>query len=268
MKNWKNLVALLLVVVMCTGLFIACGKKPAAQEAFTLTLGFDAGFPPYGYKDGDDYVGFDIDLAKEVCKRQGWTLELRPIDWNAKDMELTSGAIDCIWNGFTINGRENLYTWTVPYVDNSQVVMVSTASGITSLSDLAGKVVAVQDDSSAHHALTDPEGDEELIALKDSFSELRLAPDYTVAFMDLQSGMVDAVALDVGVAKFQLENRSGEFIILDDILVKEQYGVGFLLGNTELKDKVEASLMDMSKDGSFLKIAEQWDLQDSVVLGK
>ena len=86
----------------------------------TFTVGFDAEFPPYGYKDeSGEYVGFDLDLAQEVCNRNGWTLVKQPIDWDSKDMELDSGSIDCIWNGFTMNGREDEYTWSEPYIDNS-----------------------------------------------------------------------------------------------------------------------------------------------------
>ncbi len=289
MERFKKVVFLFLAFVLCLGLFGGCSnptnegektedqkqedqktdgeKDQAAGEKFKLIVGFDAGFPPYGYMEGDEYVGFDIDLAREVCKRQGWEFEPRPIEWNSKDLELSSGAINCIWNGFTINGREEQYTWTKPYVDNSQVIMVQKDSGIKKLTDLSGKTVAVQDDSSAYHALTDNKK-EELTKLKDSFKELKLVPDYNTAFMDLQAGAVDAVSLDIGVAKYQLENRNGEFVILDEILVKEEYGVGFLLGNMDLRDKVESTLMDMYKDGSFLEIAKKWNLQESVVLGQ
>ena len=97
-------------------------------------------FPPYGYRDeSGEYVGFDLDLAEEVCDRQGWELVKQPIDWDSKDMELSTGAIDCIWNGFTMNSREDDYTWSDPYIDNSQVFVVAADSGIENKSDLAGK---------------------------------------------------------------------------------------------------------------------------------
>ena len=112
-----------------------CGN----QEDSTFTVGFDAAFPPYGYMDDNgEYVGFDLDLAAEVCERNNWTLVKQPIDWDSKDMELSSGSIDCIWNGFTINGREDKYTWSSPFVDNSQVFVVAVGSGIAEFSDLAG----------------------------------------------------------------------------------------------------------------------------------
>ena len=122
----------------------------------TFTVGFDAEFPPYGYMDENgEYVGFDLDLAAEVCERQGWELVKQPINWDTKDMELSSGSIDCIWNGFTMNGREEEYTWSSPYIDNSQVFVVAADSGIATKADLSGKVVGVQADSSALAALED-----------------------------------------------------------------------------------------------------------------
>jgi len=246
---------------------------PADAERKTLIVGFDAEFPPYGSLDEatGEYVGFDLDLAAEVCARNGWELVKQPIDWDAKDMELSSGAIDCIWNGFTINGREDQYTWTVPYVDNSQVFVVKASSGIATQADLAGKSVGVQKDSSALAALEDEESPEN-IALKESFGSLTQYADYNTGFMDLEQGAIDALAMDIGVANFQINSRAaGEYVVLDEALSLEQYGVGFLLGNTELKDKVEATLMDMVADGTFTKIAENYadfGLVDSVCLGK
>ena len=235
----------------------------------TFTVGFDAEFPPYGYQDDNgEYVGFDLDLAEEVCKRNGWELLKKPIDWDSKDLELDSETIDCIWNGFTINGREDDYTWTEPYVDNSQVFVVGSDSGISTKADLAGKTVAVQADSSALAALTGDDAEEENKALKDTFADLMEVPDYNTAFMNLEAGAVDAIAMDIGVAKYQLESHGDAYVILDDVLAAEEYGVGFKIGNTELRDAVQNTLNDMAADGTFTKIAEKWELEDSVVLGK
>ena len=242
----------------------------ATDERTTFTVGFDAEFPPYGFLDEatGEYVGFDLDLAAEVCARNGWELVKQPIDWDAKDMELSSGAIDCIWNGFTINGREDQYTWTVPYVDKSQVFVVASDAGIASMADLAGKNVGVQKDSSALAALED-EANADLAA---SFASLTQYADYNTGFMDLEAGAIDALALDIGVAKFQVSSREdGAYVILDDALALEQYAVGFLKGNDALKDQVEATLMEMVEDGTFTKIAENYadyGLVDSVCLGK
>lgn len=255
----KKFVAVLTAVLMVIGL-CACGKAGK-----TFTVGFDAEFPPYGYmNESGEYVGFDLDLAQEVCNRKGWTLVKQPIDWDAKDMELSSGSIDCIWNGFTMNGREEQYTFSVPYVDNSQVYVVKDGSGIASEADMAGKIVGVQADSSALAALED----ESKAEVKDSFAELVQFADYNTGFMNLESGAIDVLALDLGVANYQIESRDGGFVILDEQLASEQYGIGFLKGNTELKDEVEATLMEMVNDGTFGKIAEQYGLTDSICLGK
>ena len=273
----KNYIALLGVMVLTVGMLAGCGEKEAAGNVEngddnTFVVGFDASFPPYGYRDDNgEYVGFDLDLAAEVCERNDWELVKQPIDWDARDFELSSGSIDCIWNGFTINGREEGYTWSEPYVDNSQVFAVAAESGIEAKTDLAGKVVAVQKDSSALAALNDEEKAEN-IALRDSFAELIEYADYNTAFMDLEQGAVDAVAIDIGVAQYQIESREeGAFLMLEgdeNMLATEQYGVGFLLGNEALRDKVQKTLDEMAEDGTFMEIAKQWGLEGSVCLGK
>ena len=273
----KKAIALAAAAVMLLTLFTGCGKQPAEDnntDKTTFTVGFDAEFPPYGYQDETgEYVGFDLDLAAEVCARNGWELVKKPINWDSKDMELETELIDCIWNGFTINGREDKYTWSTPYVDNIQVVVVGKDSGIASYADLAGKIVAAQADSSALAALTENEdgSNEENIALAESFEKLVEVPDYNTAFMNLEAGAVDAIAMDIGVAQYQLEQRGDAFVILDGTLAAEQYGIGFKLGNTELRDAVQKTLDEMAADGTFAKIAEKWEkwgLAQAVCLGK
>ena len=117
-------------------------------EGGTLIVGFDQDFPPMGFMGDDgEYTGFDLELAQEAAKRLGLEYKPQPIAWDAKDMELESGNIDCIWNGFTMTGREDGYTWSEPYMENSQVFVVAGDSGIKSQADLAGKVVECQVDS-------------------------------------------------------------------------------------------------------------------------
>lgn len=273
----KKAIAIAAAALMLLTLLAGCGNNAATPDngeqtqTKTFTVGFDAEFPPYGYQDENgEYVGFDLDLAAEVCARNGWELVKKPINWDSKDMELETELIDCIWNGFTINGREDKYTWSTPYVDNSQVVVVGKDSGIASYADLAGKIVAVQADSSALAALTENEdgSNDENIALAESFEKLVEVPDYNTAFMNLEAGAVDAIAMDIGVAQYQLEQRGDAFVILDGTLAAEQYGIGFKLGNTELRDAVQKTLDEMAADGTFAKIAEKWGLSQAVCLGK
>lgn len=249
------------------------GNTADEADRKKLIVGFDAEYPPYGYMDDNgEYVGFDLDLAQEVCDRNGWELVKQPIDWDSKDMELNSGSIDCIWNGFTMTGREDAYTWSRPYVDNSIVIVVNADSDIAALSDLAGKVVVTQADSSALAALTnDSEDNADNLALTASFAELQQVADYNTAFMNLESGAVDAIAVDIGVAKYQVDSRGDAFKMLDEKVSSEQYAVGFKKGNTALCDKVQAALDEMQTDGTVDKIAADYadyNVPDMLCLGK
>ena len=257
----KKMLAILLAALMLAACLAGC-QQPAANDGNeggatrTFTVGFDAEFPPYGYiDDNGDYDGFDLALAAEVCERLGWELQLQPIVWESKDAELESGNIDCIWNGFTKSpDREDDYTWSVPYVDNSQVIVVKDDSGISSLSDLAGKTVMVQAGSSALSAL---EG-EDCAELTATFGELLEVADYNAGFMELENGTIDALAMDIGVANYQINTRGGGYTILDESIATEVYCVGFLLGNTELMYTVQGVLLEMAEDGTMLEIAEQY----------
>ena len=237
------------------------GTKEAAGG--TLIVGFDQEFPPMGFMgDNGEYTGFDLELAQEVAKRLGLTYTPQPIAWDSKDMELDAGNIDCIWNGFTMTGRENDYEWTTPYMANSQVFVVAKDSGITGRADLAGKVVECQADSSALAALNE---NPDLIA---TFKQLLTTADYNSAFMDLEQGAVDAIAMDVIVAGYQIQQRNADFVILDDALSAEEYGVGFKKGNTELRDKVQKTLEEMAADGTLKAISEKWFSEDVTTIGK
>ncbi len=260
MKLRKKLICALMLVGTMAMSLTGCGEK----KKDTFTVGFDAEYPPYGYMDENgEYTGFDLELAEAVCELNGWTLVKQPIEWSNKDNELNSGSIDCIWNGFTINGREDDYEWSVPYVDNSQVIVVKADSGITSFDDLEGKKVGVQAASAALAVLSDEEGQKELA---DTFGELTEFGDYNTAFLELEAGAVDAIAMDIGVADYQIGSRGDEFIILDEHLNSEQYGIGFKLGNTELRDEVNDALKELKENGTFDELAEKYGLSDMTCL--
>ena len=233
----------------------AAGTEMAGNGK-TFTVGFDASFPPYGYQENGEYVGFDLDLAQEVCDRNGWEIVKTPIDWDAKNIELNGGSIDCIWNGFTMNGREDDYTWTPAYINNTQVFAVNKNSGIKKAADLAGKNVLVQADSSALAALQDEENTD-IKALADSFGSLTQVPDYESALMELEAGSADAVAMDEGVALTK-QAQNDNIVILDDVISQEQYGIAFKKGNDELRDQVWSTLLEMEKDGTVDKIAAKY----------
>ena len=263
------LVSFLMVGTASAGLFDFLGGgsgSNATNDNSTFIVGFDAEFPPYGYQDDNgSYTGFDLDLAKEVCERNNWTFKAQPIDWDAKDAELDSGSIDCIWNGFTSDGRENDYLWSDPYFDNKQIFVVKSDSDIKSIADLKEKTVETQKDSSALAAL---EGDNKTIA--DTFKELKQVADYNTAFMDLESGACDAVAMDIGVAEYDIDQKNGTdtYSILNESITTEKYGVGFKKGNTDLKDTVQKTLDEMFKDGTVAKIAEKYGISQDALIQK
>ncbi|MDO4677200.1 MAG: amino acid ABC transporter substrate-binding protein [Eubacteriales bacterium] len=261
----KRTLAVMMAAVMSMGM-MAGVTVHADAESKTLVVGFDAEYPPFGYMDDNgEYVGFDLDVAQKVCDNLGWELVKTPINWDSKDMELNSGNIDCIWNGFTINGREDDYTWSDPYLNNEQVMVVAADAGIEKLEDLAGKNVVVQAASAALDALNS-DGNKDLTA---SFASLTENPDYNTAFMNLDSGAADAIAVDIGVAKYQLAQREeGKYVIMEEPIQSEQYGIGFAKGNEELRDTVWAEVMKLYEAGDVTELAEKYEVADMLCLGE
>lgn len=225
-----------------------------SADITTLTVGFDQAYPPYGFV-GDDgqFTGFDLDLAAEVCKRNNWEVKDEPVEWDAKDTLLNSGAITCIWNGFTMEGRENDYTFSAPYMLNGQVVVVKKDSGINSLADLAGKTVITQTDSAAQEVL---EGDKANVAA--TFATLDTIGDYNTAFMQLESGAVDAVACDLSISQYQISAKPDAYKQLDEALSTEHYAVGFKKGSQALADKVTETLKAMDADGFVKQLCDKY----------
>ena len=259
----KRLLTLILVILLLACCAAGCTNTPPtptpapteapAPETRTFTVGFDAEFPPFGFvaEDGS-YDGFDLAVAEEVCRRLGWTFKAQPINWDAKDSELQSGNIDCIWNGFTIQGRENDYAWTPAYYDSGIVVVVKADSTISSLADLAGKNVIVQAASSGLAALDD------MPDLTATFGELLECADYNSAFMELGMGTVDAVVADVGVAEYNMRDKGDQFRVLDEAVSVETYGVGFLKGSDELAAQVWKSMQEIAADGTMAALADKY----------
>ena len=238
----------------CTGGGDAKKDGGDADGAMTLVVGFDQAYPPYGFV-GDDgqFTGFDLDLAAEVAKRNGWDIQLEPIDWDVKDTLLNSGAINCIWNGFTMEGREADYTFSEPYMLNAQVVVVKAGSGIDNLMDLAGRAVITQVDSAAQEVL---EGDKADLAA--TFASLETIGEYNTAFMQLEAGAVDAVACDLSIAQYQMSAKPNAYRQLSEDLSSEHYAVGFKKGDAELADKVNATLKEMTADGTVKALCEKY----------
>lgn len=225
-------------------------------EGFKLVVGFDNSYPPYGFiGEQGEYVGLDLDLAAAVADMNGWEFVAEPIDWDAKDALLEQGTINCIWNGFTMEGREDKYNFSDPYMLNQQVVVVRADSGISTLNDLADKVVITQIDSAALDVL---EGDQ--ATLTDSFARLDTISDYNNAFMQLQAGNIDAVACDLSIAAYQMAANPDAYMQISEPLSSEHYAVGFNKsdGGAQLAEKINESLAALVSQGKAKEICDEY----------
>lgn len=268
----KKTVCAALIAVALVAAFTGCAKDKngadnslkAVMDKKTFVLGLDDAFPPMGFRDeNNEIVGYDIDLAREVAKRMEVELVCQPISWDAKEQELNTGKIDCIWNGFTITPeREQVMTFSKPYLKNAQVVVVRADSGFATLASLAGKSVGLQAGSSASDAL---DGAAEFKASLKGVVEFK---DNLTALMDLDVKGVDAVIMDLLVANDNI-NRSGKsYVILDEALSPENYGVGFRKADLALMNKVQETLEAMAADGTIATISQKWFKADISIVGK
>ena len=231
------------------------GDAVAALKARgTFVLGLDDSFPPLGFRSEDnEIVGYDIDLAKEVAKRLGVDFRAQPIDWDAKEMELETGKIDCIWNGFTItDDRRKALSFTEAYLNNDQVLVVREDSGITSLAGMTGKIVGIQSGSSAQEAVDDN------AAFASSISKIIMFKDNITALNDLDIGGVDGVVMDSVVANYSIAQTKKPFRVINESLANEGYGIGFRKNEPELRDAVWAILKEMQADGTVTAISQKW----------
>lgn len=219
-----------------------------------FVLGLDDSFPPMGFRDENGaIVGFDVDIAREVCSRLQIKLKLQPINWDAKEQELNSGKIDCIWNGFTITEeRKNNLLFTEPYMNNRQVLIVNTGAAFKSQADLKGKKLGLQAGSSAADALNDAAD------FKAGLKEVVEFDDNMTALMDLEKGGIDTVLMDEIVARFYIQNKNKKYRVLDEELAKEDYGIGFRKKDQELMKKIQDTLKEMAQDGKLAEISTKW----------
>lgn len=271
----KKIISVFLVISLVTICSLGCKKENAPKNESqnslekilakkTFVLGLDDSFPPMGFRDeSNNIVGYDIDLAKEVAKRLGVELVLQPIDWSAKEQELNTGKIDCIWNGFTMTPeRIEALSFAGPYLQNAQVAIVRNDSGYTKLSDLAGKVLGLQAGSSAAEAVNS------MADFKKSLKNIIEFKDNLTAFMDLEIRGIDAVVMDEVVAAYSIKKDNKPFTIIEEKLTPEQYGIGFRKGDVELSSEVQKILEEMAKDGTIAKISTSWFNKDISIIGK
>lgn len=253
-------ITMMLSVLISSGMLMA--QDNSLQKVKTskkLVLGLDDTFPPMGFRDAKgDIVGFDIDLAKEVAKRIGVELELKPLDWSTVILSLNKGDIDVIWNGMTITeSRKKQINFSNPYVLNRLAIVVSQGSKIKTKADLKGKKVGVQLGSSNEEALLkDPVG-------KD-IKDIRKYDVNVNAFLDLNAKRIDAVVVDEIVARYYITSNKAKFIVLDETLTDEEYGIGFRKKDNTLRKEVDRILDEMKKDGTTSAISKKWFSADIV----
>ena len=262
----KRILALVLVLMalMATTALATDGSVSYVTEKGTFILGLDDSFPPMGFRnEKNEIVGFDIDVAKEVCNRLGVELVLQPVDWAAKELELSSKNIDCIWNGMSITDeRKASMAMTFSYLNNQIMIYTRVEDKIATKEDLAGKIVAVQGGSFAEDIL----GYEENKEMTASFAEVLPFEDYLTALMDLQQGGVDAVVIDRVVADYRISTMGTTDFETKIALSDDNYGIGFRKEDVELCKKVEEILMEMKADGALAKISETWFGTDITVV--
>ena len=254
----KKFISVLLSATLLLGI-VGCGGSGSSSDK--LIVGLDDSFPPMGYRDeNNEIVGFDIDLAKAAAEKMGVEVEFQPIDWDSKEMEIETGKIDLIWNGFSINPeREETFELTKPYLNNRQVILVPQDSAISSKADLAGKNVGVQDGSTALDAVNADE-------IHTQFASNPTYDTNILAIEDLKVGRVDAVVVDEVVANNYIQqNPDANLKTLSDDFGAEQYAIAAKKGNTELIDKLQSALDELNADGTSAEISNKWFGEDIVV---
>lgn len=267
--NKKIVIAIIAIAIIIVGVFILIKTQPRKQvdslqkvlTKKTFILGLDDSFPPMGFRnENNEIVGFDIDVAKEVCKRLNVELVIQPISWTAKEQELNSYNIDCIWNGMSINNdRKEAMCLSNPYLKNNIAFVVKKDSNINSINDLKGEKVGVQAGSTAEEILQDTEISKDL-------SKIIPYSENITAFMDMEINQTDAVFIDDVVANYYITSNNKDYKVLSDALGEEEYAIGFRKNDTELCEKVNDILTEMKKDGSLGEISTKWFGKDNTII--
>ena len=234
------------------------------QAAGHFTLGLDADFAPMGFTDDNgEIVGFDIDLAKAVGEKMGVDVEVKPIDWDSKDMELSSGKIDVIWNGFSITDeRRQEVLFSNPYLSTKQSIVVKKGSDITKKADQAGKKIALQDGSTSEDALKADTATYESVG-DDNISRFK---ENSQVLMEVDSGRADAAVIDEVFVRYYLqkENLLDKYTVLEEGFDEEDYGVGGRKGDYALMEAINKALDECKADGTTSEISKKWFGEDLI----
>ena len=252
------------LLALALALCLVLGSSAALADEFKM--GIDAEYPPFSYLDDDgNYAGFDVEMCKAACDILGLEQVIVPINWDTKLISLDNKEHDCVWSGMTIldSMKEAGYVLSFPYYDNTQVVLTKDGNGISSLADLAGKRVAVQLGTSGEALLADEEGQLALAKTFDGGAPITME-NFNICGTELDAGGVDAVVIDLPVAQ-TLSAKFNGFVILEETLGSEQYGICFRKGEEELCKQVEDAIMKLVNDGTYLSLAEKYGLDINVL---
>ena len=241
----------LLAASAAVGSLTSCGGTNAKDSGLPqIIVGSDT-YPPYIYLNNDGVpAGIDVEIATEAFRRMGYAARFETIDWEQKTNLVESGAIDCIWGCFSMQGREEMYRWAGPYMVSRQVAAVDADSSIRTLSDLAGKTIAVQSTGKPEEIFlsgSDPRIPQTV--------EVLSIENRSVQYALLSCGYVDAIAAhETGILQYMKDN-SVEFRILEEPLLVTGLGAAFAKNDTRsLDSQLTDTLAQMRTDGTLEQI--------------
>jgi polar amino acid transport system substrate-binding protein len=239
----------------------ACSRS-GASSADILKVGVDDSYPPMEFKDADGKttIGFDVDVAKELGKRLGRKeVQFISNDWTGIFSALEISKFDVIVSSVSINEeRSKAHSLTNPYVANKLVIVTKkTTTDIKSPDDLKGKKVGLQ------AGTTSEDFCKELIKNKKmTNSDLATYPLVTQPFMDLDSGRIKAVVVDIVVAKYYIAQNKDKYILAWESANAEPMAFCFKKNDGALRDKSNKIIAEMQADGTMKKISEKWFGED------
>ena len=272
MKKRKGILGLLTLVGMAVMSFAGCtqlASNPKVdnwdkyQQQKTITVGFDNTFVPMGFEEKNgNYAGFDIELAKYVSKKLGITVHFQPIDWDMKETELQNGTIDAIWNGYSATDeRREKVAFTIPYMQNTQILVVKKTSGIHSVEDMAGKVLGAQNGSSG---MLDFEEHPEVLKNRVKGGDADQYQSVNEAIIDLKNDRIDALLIDRVYADYYLttEGIADEYDTIPSGFESESFAVGVRPADKKLLEALNQAFKELYQEGIFQQISQKWFGED------
>ena len=272
MKKRKGILGLLALVGMVVMSLAGCtqlASNPTVdnwdkyQQQKSITVGFDNTFVPMGFEEKNgNYAGFDIELAKYVLKKLGITVHFQPIDWDMKETELQNGTIDAIWNGYSATDERRLkVAFTIPYMQNTQILVVKKTSGIHSVEDMMGKVLGAQNGSSG---MLDFEEHPEVLKNRVKGGDADQYQSVNEAIIDLKNDRIDALLIDRVYADYYLttEGIADEYDTIPSGFESESFAVGVRPADKKLLEALNQAFKELYQEGIFQQISQKWFGED------